>query len=134
MSTVHPPAPSSTLERIREAIMHCRHAGIPVRIGDLGVAPDPESRRLDWKLTGALSVNPLGAALIAFQPPDLPGKNVFEAVALALGVELTTIAGIRDGLENRRPTVEGWDYADGYATGLQLRAELFVPPVLAVLS
>lgn len=122
--TVHAPAPSRALVRLREAIAHCRHAGIAVSIG----APAPVAStkaRLDWELGGTLAVDPVGAALIAFQPPAIGTFD--QAVGLALGCETATVIGIRDGLGGRRPIVGAWPYTDGYATGLQLRAELLAP-------
>lgn len=90
------PAP---IEILKYAVQHAHARRIRVRAGDLGVVctsthgpvrwePDP-GRREDV-------VSPLGAVLLAEQPP---GADPHEAAAHALGIPLAWVMGLEDGLE-----------------------------------
>lgn len=89
------PAP---IEMIKEAVTGVRGKGIHVHADDFGVSATSMEGPDHWELDPLArrrGCNPIGAVLLAFQPPSV---DVPEAACLALGVSACWLEAFCDGV------------------------------------
>jgi hypothetical protein len=132
MSAIVTSAPSPTalapIEILQLAIRRAHALGIRVRVGEPGVACTSTHGPVRWELDQLAreedAVDALGALVLAEQPPAM---TLHDAAARALGVHVTWIAGLADGMalaaKDSRLMQSGRRalYAHGYESGVLLR-------------
>lgn len=114
------------LDKIRAAIELARLNGIRILHGDYGVI----AGGFDWMLDRRRrpeGVHPLGALVLAYQPPV--GTDMPEPAAQVLEVGLAYVQGFADGFDRTPDTtpigsVAKRLYGDGLEAGFELRFEL----------
>lgn len=129
MSAILKAAPRSPapIEMIKEAVMGVRESGIRVHVGDFGVTAVSTHGPDRWELDPLASepgCNPIGAVVLAFQPPSI---DVPEAACQALGVSACWLEAFCDGVA-LAPRNSRWMqsrqrdlYQHGYESGTNFR-------------
>jgi hypothetical protein len=113
------------LDRIRAAVRWAESQGLRILHGDYGVLP-----RLEWRVDPGRrphGVSPLGAVVLAYQPPT--GPDMPEPAAIALRVPIHWAEGFADGFDREITTrtlgpLTRRRYLEGHEAGAELRIEM----------